>query len=173
MHGTGRGGGGAENDLTATSEWIVRMMFFISSLVVVLVARMDKSNAHMWFNDNDSNTKQAQSDKDECQKSLWFVACLVGVYLHAPLLLANYSLGFPSSAFWSPLLASLVLPRSVRELIARNRAVAILVGIVKCLFLVATSPPIFLVPRIFQGYTAYVLGVYTPLHLILSALWFS
>lgn len=49
IYGTGRRRG-AENDAT-TSEWISRMVFFISSLLVVSVARLDKSNVHKWADD--------------------------------------------------------------------------------------------------------------------------
>ena len=143
-------GGVAEN-----STWISYVVFLISYLLVI-PRKIIQPN-----------------DLDECRKSLRFVACLLGIYLHAPLFLANYSLGFPSSVFWSPLLATLVLTPSLRMHLLKYKVLMVVSRIVKCLFLLATSPPILLVPRIFSWYTPYVLGVYVPLHLLLTALWFA
>ncbi len=122
-----------------------------------------------------SNRKVAPNDDDdghsECRKSLRFITCLLGIYLHAPLLLANYSLGLPSAVFWSPLLGTLVLSPSAHAFLLKNRVVSLLLKMVGGMILVATSPPILLVPRIFPSYTTYVLGVYTPLHILLAVLW--
>jgi len=81
-----------------TSQWIA--MYFISYLVVVYVACL-------------GNTQK--EEKTDRRGSLRFISCLCGIYLHVPLLLANYSLGFPSSAFWTPLLAILILPDRFRS----------------------------------------------------------
>lgn len=112
-------------------------------------------------------------DTTDIQGSLRFAACLVGIYLHAPLLLANYSLGFPSSAFWSPLLATLVLPPSTNSIISANKLLSTLATVAKIVFLLATTPPVLLVPRIFHSYTPYVYTVYSPLHLLLAVLWLA
>lgn len=156
-----------------TSEWISYVVFFISYLLVIFVARHDTLIPPKGAGTDNKQTKQSQSNKNECQGSLRFVSCLVGIYLHVPLLLANYSLGFPSSAFWSPLLASLVLPLSLQMVVSRNKLLMVLSTAAKCLFLLVTSPPILLVPRIFDWYTPYILGVYTPLHLLLATLWLA
>jgi len=155
-----------------TSEWISYIVFFVSYILVVSVARQDTLISQKGAGTN-KQPKQTHSNKNESRGSLRFIACLVGIYLHVPLLLANYSLGFPSSAFWSPLLASLVLPLSLQMLVSRNKLLLILSMVVKCLFLFATSPPVLLVPRIFHWYTPYILGVYTPLHLLLATLWLA
>eukprot|EP00579_Thalassiosira_antarctica_P011704 CAMPEP_0201910832 /NCGR_PEP_ID=MMETSP0903-20130614/2049_1 /ASSEMBLY_ACC=CAM_ASM_000552 /TAXON_ID=420261 /ORGANISM="Thalassiosira antarctica, Strain CCMP982" /LENGTH=741 /DNA_ID=CAMNT_0048445509 /DNA_START=67 /DNA_END=2292 /DNA_ORIENTATION=+ len=149
------------------SEWISYIVFFVSYLLVVLAARQADTNKQ--------TKQQTQSNNsNECRRgSLRFIACLLGIYLHAPLLLANYSLGFPSSAFWAPLLATLVLPSSLQMVVSRNKVFWIVTLVGKGLFLVATSPPVLLVPRIFPMYTPYVLCVYTPLHLLLAALWLA
>jgi hypothetical protein len=114
---------------------------------------------------------QKMAPNSECRKSLRFITCLLGIYLHAPLLLANYSLGLSSAVVWSPLLGTLVLSPSAHAFLIKNRVVSLLLKMVGGMILVATSPPILLVPRIFPSYTTYVLGVYTPLHLLLAVLW--
>ncbi|KAL9186919.1 hypothetical protein ACHAXT_010639 [Thalassiosira profunda] len=139
-------------------HWIASLVFAAAYVLVVLAARQSIVVA---------------KEKDECRGSLRFVACLLGIYLHAPLLLANYSLGFPSSVFWTPLLATLVLPPSLRARVTGNAFLTTALMAVKVIFLVATSPPMLLVPRIFPWYTPYVLGVYTPLHLLLAAMWLA
>lgn len=143
------------------SEFILPIAFICAYVLVFYVARRDRSKL------------QRVADTTEIQGSLRFAACLVGIYLHAPLLLANYSLGFPSSAFWSPLLATLVLPPSMHAYLLDDKVRSFLATVVKGAFLLATAPPIFLVPRIFHSYTVYVSCVYTPLHLLLAVLWLA
>ncbi|KAL3787563.1 hypothetical protein HJC23_000051 [Cyclotella cryptica] len=108
---------------------------------------------------------------DDFHNSLRFLACICGIYLHVPLLLANYALGFSSSVFWTPLLAILVVPPS--KALVLNSWLHLALSFTKIMLLVATAPPVFLVPRIFGSYTTYVNVVYTPLNLMLSALWMS
>ena len=152
-----------------SSEWTSHVMFFISYLLVVVVARHQCEWADV---NNQKDHTHSINAADECRGSLRFLACLLGIYLHAPLLLANYSLGFASAVFWSPILATFVLPPSLHVLLLRKKLLLAFSIVVKCLFLFATSPPIVLVPRVFHGcYTPYVLGVYTPLHFVLVALW--
>ena len=140
-----------------TSQWTA--IYFISYLFVVYAARL-------------RNTQKEESETDLVDRrgSLRFISCLCGIYLHVPLLLANYSLGFPSSVFWTPLLAILIPPDRFRS---ESRVILSLSLIAKCMILLVTSPPILLVPRIFNLYTPYILCVYTPLHLLLSALWLA
>jgi len=140
-----------------TSQWTA--MYFISYLVVVYAARL-----------RDTQKEESETDLVDRRGSLRFISCLCGIYLHVPLLLANYSLGFPSSVFWTPLLAILILPDRFR---AESKVILSLSLIVKCMLLLVTSPPILLVPRIFNFYTPYILCVYTPLHLLLAALWLA
>jgi glycosylphosphatidylinositol transamidase len=144
-----------------TSEFILPIAFFVSHVLVLFVARQDRLR------------RQKEVDKTEIQGSLRFAACLVGIYLHAPLLLANYSLGFPSSVFWSPLLATLVLPPSMHASLSASKVLSPLATVIKVMFLLVTAPPILLVPRIFYSYTVYVSCVYTPLHFLLAVLWLA
>lgn len=162
--------GGAGND---GSGMLIRAAYLASYLLVILVARRRDGETPAASEGGKQSTSRLRFDEVERRKSLRFVACLSGIYLHAPLLLANYSLGFPSAAFWSPFLATLVLPSSVGAFAAKNRALASLLMGAGCAFLLATSPPTLLVPRIFDRYTAYVLGVYTPLHFLLAAVWLA
>ena len=136
-----------------TSQWTA--IYFISYLFVIYAARL-------------GNTQK--EEKTDRRGSLRFISCLCGIYLHVPLLLANYSLGFPSSAFWTPLLAILILPDRFRS---DSKVILSLSLIVKCILLLVTSPPVLLVPMIFNFYTPYILCVYTPLHLLLAALWLA
>lgn len=144
-----------------TSEFILPIASFVSHVLVLFVARQDRLR------------RQKEVDKTEIQGSLRFAACLVGIYLHAPLLLANYSLGFPSSVFWSPLLATLVLPPSMHASLSASKVLSPLATVIKVMFLLVTAPPILLVPRIFYSYTVYVSCVYTPLHFLLAVLWLA
>lgn len=163
------------------APWITHVVFSLSYMLVILTARREHWTDRKGADVANGRTKQRttqqhapSNDFDEYRKSLRFASCLVGIYLHAPLLLANYSLGFPSSAFWSPLLATLVLsPSRLRDAISGNRALSIVTLVVKCVFLIATCPPALLVPGVFRTYTPYVLGVYAPLHLLLAALWLA
>lgn len=156
----------AEN--TTNHEWMMKTVYFLSYAMIIF-AMLTGRDGHQ---KGPSVRKVADEDVHyECQKSLRFFLCLIGVYLHAPLLLANYSLGLPSAVFWSPLLGTIVLSPSVRAFLSRNRAISLLLKIVGGMFLIATSPPVLLVPRIFPSYTIYILGVYTPLHLLLVVLW--
>jgi hypothetical protein len=106
---------------------------------------------------------------NECRKSLRFVTCLIGIYLHVPLLLANYSLGFPSAAFWTPLLAILVLSDRLYSTLSKNAGLKAIMTVAKILLLVAISPSMMLPSNISPQ---YVLILYTPLQLLLTALWF-
>lgn len=144
------------------SEWVSYVAFLPSYLLVLTAARQGG-----W------TQAKGGADANERQESLRFVACLLGVYLHAPLLLANYALGFPSAAFWSPLLATLVLPPWLRDALVRSRALSVAALAARLAVLGATCPPVLLVPRVFPTCTPYVVGVYLPLHLLLAALWLS
>ena len=118
---------------------------------------------------NPSVSKVGSTDvQQECQNSIRFLACLYGVYCHAPLLLANYSLGFTSATFWSPMLA-VIAPASLRTK-QRIGVTAFMSTLFEMMFLAVTSPPFLLVGRIFEQYTPYVLYCYTPLHLFLAIL---
>ncbi|KAL7438602.1 hypothetical protein ACHAXM_006403 [Skeletonema potamos] len=116
--------------------------------------------------------KKTTADFDatnECRKSLRFVTCLIGIYLHAPLLLANYSLGFPSAVFWTPLLAILVLSDRLYSTLSKNVVLKTIMTVAKILLLVAISPSTILPSNISPQ---YVLILYSPLQLLLAALWF-
>ena len=152
---------------------ITRLLYLISYLLVAYVARLKYNNKHMHPTTAESANKEQSNNSCERRGSLRFIACLVGIYLHAPMLLANYSLGFPSSLFWSPLLAMLVLPLSLHQFVSRSKVLTSISFAVKCLFLLVTSPPVYLVPQILHQYTPYALGVFTPLHFLLSALWLA
>jgi glycosylphosphatidylinositol transamidase len=106
--------------------------------------------------------------KVECRKSLRFVTCLLGIYLHVPLLLSNYPLGFPSSIFWTPLLAILVLSDRLYSICSKNMVLKTLIVVVKILLLIAISPSTILPSDLSPRYT---LVVCTPLQLLLTALW--
>eukprot|EP00985_Skeletonema_marinoi_P008065 scaffold3590_cov156-Skeletonema_marinoi.AAC.3 len=105
---------------------------------------------------------------NECRKSLRFVACLIGIYLHVPLLLANYSLGFPSAVFWTPLLAIFVSSGRLAAMCSKNTVLKTIMAIAKILLLVAISPSTILPSNISPQ---YALILYTPLQLLLTALW--
>lgn len=158
-----------------TTGWnITRLLYLISYLLVAYVARLKDNNKYMNpTTAAESANKEQSNNLCERRGSLRFIACLVGIYLHAPMLLASYSLGFPSSLFWSPLLAMLVLPLPLHQFVSRSKVLTFISFLVKCLFLLITSPPVYLVPQILHHYTPYALCVFTPLHFLLSALWLA
>lgn len=187
MFADGSGNGDA-GDSASSDWWIARALFAASYLLVVAAARCGRragnsggaikmaaplEGADLDEDDDARRRRRSAEEEEERRGSLRFVACLLGIYLHAPLLLANYSLGFPSSVIWTPPLAMLVLPASGREFVSRSGALSALAALVKGLILIATSPPVLLVPRIFQWCSPYVICVYTPLHLLLAALWLA
>jgi glycosylphosphatidylinositol transamidase len=150
-------------------DWAGVLVYLVVHLAVVLIARRTlRKEVSKWF--KHSPRDDTGDILDEHQKSLRFVACLFGVYLHAPLLLSNYSLGLPSATFWSPLLAIFMfLPSSLAKHKIGLRVISYLA---KIAVLIAFCPQFFLI-RIFGTYNAYVTLVDTPLHLMLSALWLS
>lgn len=152
--------------------------YFISYLLLALIVQRHNNSlfrAEAGENAAPENDDPIEQDAEgECRrKSLRFIACMVGIYLHAPLLLANYSLGFPSSLFWSPLLGTLAMPLTLRRMVSSYKLLGFWANLTKCILMAATCPPFFLVPRMFATYTPYVLWVYTPLHLLLAALWLT
>lgn len=152
-------------------EWMMNAVYFLSYAFVFFAGMMMMAREIRSKSGTVRKVTDAINEHEECRKSLRFIACLLGVYLHAPLLLANFSLGLPSAIFWSPLLGMFVLSPWASAFLSRNRMIWQLLKIVGGIFMVATSPPILLVPRIFPFYTTYVLGVYTSLHLLLMVLW--
>jgi glycosylphosphatidylinositol transamidase len=151
-------------------DWDTLCVYIVAHLMVLVVTRLTlRKEVAKWFKHSPKDDEMFTLD--EHHKSLKFIACLAGIYLHVPLLLANYSLGLPSSVFWSLLLAIfMLLPSSMSK-----QPVLLRVGVsaTKLILLVVTCPPLLLVPKVFGKYTMYIKVVYTALHLILSALWLS
>jgi len=97
------------------------------------------------------------------RKVLQLIACLLALYLHVPLVIGHFSLGYPSTIFWTPLLAFCSHGNVRHKIIQKLFAI---------LFLTLTWPPLLLVQKLFGGiYTIYVCTVFAPLHFILSILW--
>lgn len=149
------------------TDWSGLCVYLLVHLAIVITARHTlRKETSKWFKHSPEDDRNYVLD--EHHKSLRFIACLFGVYLHAPLLLANYSLGFPSAVFWSPLLAIFMfLPSTEAKQHVGMRAI---VYVAKVIVLVSFCPQFFLVPH-FGSYTEYVTTIDTPLHLIMSALW--
>ena len=143
----------------------------------------------VWKNidvDNSTKRKGASGSNNKCnldehRKSLQLITCLSAIYLHAPLAIAHVSLAIPSALFWTPFLAlpsykddSPLHPDGKIE-----RIKAIIKAFMKMIrkglaiaFIVLTWPPLFLVPKIFQGcYTDYVCFVFAPLQFLITIWW--
>lgn len=156
------------NSSISSSIPIITTFVVCYALVITCIIRQKKKG------DKVTTITTTTREEEDIHKSVRFVTCLLGIYLHAPLLLANYPLGFISSLFWSPLLGIFVLSSTMHNrLVSCGVILARLVTFGKYVFLFTTSPPILLVPRIFQSYIAYVCCVYTPLHLLLTVLWLT
>jgi glycosylphosphatidylinositol transamidase len=157
---------GSSSSIPIITTYVVRY-----ALVITCIIRQKKKANDIRATTTTTTTRE----EEDIHKSVRFVTCLLGIYLHAPLLLANYPLGFISSLFWSPLLGIFVLSSTMHNRLVSSCGVILarLVTFGKYVFLFTTSPPILLVPRIFQSYTAYVCCVYTPLHLLLTVLWLT
>ena len=116
-------------------------------------------------------------------RTVQFVACLLGTYLHVPLLLGHVALFVPSALLWTAVLALIVPPllslsaslsaslssSSSRGLVGWDPrfgagAAAAAGGVA------ALGPTVVLVPGLIGSYTPYVVGVYLPLHLLLASL---
>ena len=154
----------------SSSDLIDFAVYFFAHLFVVVAGQWSLRNEILkWFkHSSEDNTTDILDDH---HKSLMFTACLMGVYLHAPLLLANYSLGLPSSILWSLLLAifmSLPSTRAKESILLR-----LMISFGKLVILVSLFPQLFLVPQVFGEYNMYVVWVHVPLHLLLSTLWMS
>mmetsp|Transcript_21144 Transcript_21144/g.32274 ORF Transcript_21144/g.32274 Transcript_21144/m.32274 type:complete len:432 (-) Transcript_21144:72-1367(-) len=98
-------------------------------------------------------------------KSLQCAVCIMAIYLHVPLMLAHFSLAFPSILFWS---LKLTLPNFNSE---HGSNLQLVFRIMALVFLFVSYPPFGLVPNVFPEYTPYILSVFTPLHLLASYLW--
>lgn len=158
------------NSSISSSLPIITTYVVCYALVITCIIRQKKKGDKVTTTTKTTTTRE----EEDIHKSVRFVSCLLGIYLHAPLLLANYPLGFISSLFWSPLLGIFVLSSTMHNrLVSCGVILARLVTFGKYVFLFMTSPLILLVPRIFQSYTAYVCCVYTPLHLLLTVLWLT
>ena len=95
-------------------------------------------------------------------QSLQFGTCLVAIYMHVPLVLANVSMALPSALMWSALMAFPVFP-------IQN---ALWKRIKRPLVLVVALLSLALVPnKLFGGYTPFVTTVFMPLHMLISMLW--
>lgn len=144
---------------------------FIGVLMIIVAWVVRRNLPHpnsSKYHKNDTADDLDMAAKVECRKSLRFVTCLLGIYLHVPLLLSNYPLGFPSSIFWTPLLAILVLSDRLYPICSKNMVLKTLIVVVKILLLIAISPSTILPSDLSPRYT---LVVYTPLQLLLTALW--
>ena len=124
-------------------------------------------------------------EEPDIGRTVQFVACLLGTYLHVPLLLGHVALFVPSALLWTAVLALIVPPllslsaslsaslssSSARGLVGwdprfgAGAAAAAAAGGVAAL-----GPMVVLVPGLIGSYTPYVVGVYLPLHLLLASL---
>ena len=167
------------NSSISSSIPIITAYVVCYALVITCIIRQKKKGYKVTTTTKTTTTTTTPTtttrEEEDVHKSVRFVSCLLGIYLHAPLLLANYPLGFFSSLFWSPLLGIFVVSSTMHNRLVSSCGVILarLVTFGKFVFLFMTSPPILLVPRIFQSYTAYICCVYTPLHLLLTVLWLT
>lgn len=97
--------------------------------------------------------------------SLQCAVCIMTIYLHVPLMLAHFSLAFPSILFWSMMVA---LPNYDSRNYFNLQSIFRIVALPSLLL---SYPPLFLVPSFFPEYTPYILSVFTPLHLSATYLW--
>ena len=99
-------------------------------------------------------------------KTVQFVTCLIGIYIHLPIAFGHVALAFPSALFWTPLIA---FPKYE----GASRRNSVMASVVRWTLFFATFPAVFLVPRLIPTYTPYVLFAYLPLHLLVSILWLN
>jgi glycosylphosphatidylinositol transamidase len=106
--------------------------------------------------------------------TLQFATCAVTVYILVPIAFAHASLSYLPSVLWTPLLAFPDYPSmknsSSSNNAARNSGFShvqrFVVIPVLSLVVVATAPPLVLVPGMFSTYTPFVRYVYTPIHVL-------
>jgi glycosylphosphatidylinositol transamidase len=94
-----------------------------------------------------------------------FVTCAITVYILVPIAFCHASLSYLPSVVWTPLLAFPDYPslskRTSKSAFQRVAAIPML-----CLLVVATAPPLALVPSVFSGYTPFVRYAYMPIHVL-------
>ena len=101
-----------------------------------------------------NDTVTLQTRRARTLQSLQFIACVTAAYILVPIAFAHTSLSYIPSLLWTPLLA---FP---------NYSTLSKVGKLGCVVLfMVTAPPILLVPRILDSYTAFVRYAYIPLHI--------
>ena len=104
--------------------------------------------------------------------TLQFVACALAVYILIPIAFAHASLAYLPSVVWTPLLAFPDYLSLKRQTInsdpggSRGRPRRLVTIACLCLLGVLTAPPVYLVPRVFSSFTAFVRYVYIPLHVL-------
>lgn len=109
----------------------------------------------------------------EWRSSTYVLTCVLAIYTHIALALAHYSLALPSILFFSLILA-ILFPYS-RCLVSMHYSldIATLCIPLLALLLMMSFPPCYIVPLLFQSYTTYIVYVFTPLHLLCTALFIS
>uniref|UniRef100_A0A7S2ENM3 Uncharacterized protein n=1 Tax=Ditylum brightwellii TaxID=49249 RepID=A0A7S2ENM3_9STRA len=138
--------------------------------------------------DNDKNNKREEEKvqskhwiNENWKQSIQFVACIIAIYTHVPMMLSHVSLAYPSALFWCPLLTFPSYGNRLHhsrggDADETKKTVLLqmkqrMTKIASILILILTWPPVLLVPKVFEVYTMYILLVYTPLHMFLATLW--
>jgi hypothetical protein len=104
-------------------------------------------------------------ERTQQDQSLQLVTCLLAIYLHVPLALANISLALPSALLWTPLLA---FP-SFKYRTGYGRKLG---NVLMAMGIVVLFPPSNCIPGLNASFDSiYMCAIYIPLHFLLSALW--
>ena len=105
------------------------------------------------------------NERTRQDQSLQLLTCLLAVYLHVPLALANISLALPSALLWTPLIAFPSFKYQT-QFGGKLKILCFALGIV-ILF-----PSSNCIPGLNASFDSiYVCAIYIPLHFLLSALW--
>lgn len=109
----------------------------------------------------------------QAKRSVQFIACLWGLYVHVAIAFGHVSLAFPSALLWTPLLAVPFYQEAPEPKTPLGKVRNTTLSVLGAVALLSLVPFVAFVPRVLPNYTPYVCYAYIPLHLIVSQLWLS
>ena len=143
-------------DRMTASHGVVALVYL--ALLVFFGLRGRRGRKNIWM------------EKQHSQETIQFLACMWALVVHVPISFGHVSLAFPSSLFWTPLIAFPSTAPKKGPTPTKDMVLGWILLATSLALVVATFPGTFLVPHVFAEYTTYVQYGYIPLHLLWMSL---